>query len=263
MAQRLPLELSSAAAEVRRASPHAPRVHPSRPSCPLVEQTLPSSHARRAHRAKQRSRSGLVLLAAVASMLTLALASCDDGAPVGRSASCRMLCQKLETCDDATDLEGCERSCSEQRVRSQEYLTARALCAEQSSCNLWVTELGAMGEDACDEDGCFLNDCTDDTLSAQSLSGPEHAYCARVVSKLSACDMQVDAEALDAHCVRLFPALSREYLTEMQACIESDCSAVVACLADAGDRYNTDLTLYPIALRAPAKDASITRPLDF
>jgi len=192
----------------------------------------------------------------VAGMLSgsLALVGCDDGAPGPRSRECRAFCAKLEICDDGTDRAGCEIACDAQVVRSELYLAARRRCAEQSSCNIWVGEVGPMGEDLCaDGASCQLNDCTDDELARRERTREERSYCARVVSKLSACDTAaLEPATLETHCMSIVSSLSSRYLDEMQDCSEEDCGQVASCLRELTDRYNTTLSLYPPGYDGPS-----------
>jgi hypothetical protein len=184
-------------------------------------------------------------------LLGVLLASaCDDGA-VPSSASCREYCKKLEVCDDTTDLAGCEALCGAQRVRSSSYLTIRAKCTGKLSCNVWQGEVGLMGEDICASgERCELSQCIDDGLYDLPKSTGQESYCARVSSKLNACDRTLEVEQLTMHCLDLVGTLSEEYLDEMSSCIEADCSQVVSCLKRAASRYDTDLTMYPGSLAA-------------
>jgi hypothetical protein len=185
-------------------------------------------------------------------LIGLVLGSCDDGEDGQRSSSCRSYCEKLETCDDRTDVAGCERRCSEQIVRSNEYLAARAQCALVSSCNVWTGEVGEMGEDACAEGGsCALNDCTGDMLASMKPSAEQTRYCGTVVTRLRGCEPTLEAPLVEAHCLELVPMLSSGYLSEVLACIEADCGQVQSCLARASDRFNTTISLLP-AKAAPA-----------
>lgn len=179
-------------------------------------------------------------------LLVLALASCDDGVPGARSASCADLCAKLELCDDRTDEVGCQRACEAELVRSDLYLQARAECAMQSSCNVFAGEVGVMGEDLCDGlKTCHLNDCTGDAIARLMPTADERAYCESAVSKINACDSTQSLSVLGRHCLTLVPALSALYLREMNGCLQGDCAQLGACLDSVGDRYNTDLSLYP------------------
>lgn len=176
-------------------------------------------------------------------------ASCDNGV-VGSSASCRAYCSKLETCDDSTDVLGCEQKCSEQRVRSDTYLAARAQCADKLSCNIFAGEVSGMGEDKCASgQACKLNDCTDNELAMLTLSLDQMAYCTRVVTKLNACDRTLDTSTLQSHCLDLAPTLSSAYLQAESLCIEGDCAQVVSCLQRTAERFETDLSVYPGPVR--------------
>jgi len=178
-------------------------------------------------------------------LLGLALLGCDDGID-GRTGSCRTFCAKLELCDEATDLSGCEQRCGEQLVRSEAYLAARSACAEKLSCNVFAGEISTMGEDHCASgDRCELNDCTGDELARQKPTTDEQSYCTRVVTKLNACDRTLLVASLETHCLDLVPTLSDGYQDEVLGCIEADCDQVVSCLKRAADKFNTDLSLYP------------------
>jgi len=173
------------------------------------------------------------------------LASCDDGVE-GATDSCRAYCAKLELCDDGTDLDGCEKGCTAQLVRSEAYLMARAACADRLSCNVFAGEVSTMGEDRCASgERCELNDCTGDELASAKPTNDQQSYCTKAVTKLNACDHSLEPAVLSAHCLDIVPTLSAAYLQEIEACIESDCDQVVPCLKRAADRFNTDLSLYP------------------
>jgi len=173
------------------------------------------------------------------------LSSCDDGVE-GAGGSCRTYCAKLELCDDGTDLDGCEKICTEQLVRSVAYLSARAACADKLSCNVFAGEVSTMGDDRCASgERCELNDCTGDELARAKPTSDQQAYCTRAVTKLNACDHSLEPAVLLVHCLDVVPTLSDAYLQELQVCIEADCDQVVACLKRAADRFNTDLSLYP------------------
>jgi hypothetical protein len=178
-------------------------------------------------------------------LLGLVLPGCDDGID-GRTESCRAYCVKLEQCDDATDVAGCEQGCAAQLVRSEAYIAARATCADKLSCNLFAGEVSTMGDDHCASgDRCELNDCTGDELARQKPTSGEQSYCTRVVTKLNACDRTLLVASLETHCLDLVPTLSDGYQQEVLGCIEADCDQVVSCLRRAADRYDTDLSLYP------------------
>lgn len=178
--------------------------------------------------------------------IALLLAGCDDDTVTSRELVCQSFCNKLESCDDHTDVEGCVRACDEEKTRSDAFLVARSSCVEEASCNVWRGEVGAMGEDICsDGEGCKLNDCTSDALASQMPSSDEATYCGRVVSKLNACDHGLVPSELETNCLQLVPSLSTAYLREVQRCIEVDCEQVRACLDRVGDLFNTDISMYP------------------
>jgi len=178
-------------------------------------------------------------------LLVLGAAGCDDGVAGTRDQSCRVYCEKLESCDNHTDVEGCVRGCELEKTRSDAYLEARTTCVEKDSCNVWMGEVGVMGEDVCRGDKCLLNDCTSDLLAEQKPSSAELAYCERVVSKLNACDHTLTLASLETNCLQLVPALSDSYLERVQVCIEVDCSEVRPCLEQARDLFNTEISMYP------------------
>lgn len=180
----------------------------------------------------------------------LAASACDDGA-LDTSVSCRDYCSKLEVCDDTTDLAGCQQLCSEQRVRSESYLSIRATCTDKLSCNVWQGEVGLMGEDICASgQRCKLNQCVNDGLYDLPKSGDQSSYCSRASSKLNACDRTLEVSALEMHCLDLVNTLSKQYLDDMSTCIEADCAQVVSCLKRAANRFDTELTMYPGSLAA-------------
>jgi hypothetical protein len=192
------------------------------------------------------------LLAASTCFVVATSEGCDDGAIGGRSGSCSAFCDKLEICDERTDVSGCEQHCSEQLVRSDEYLEARSRCAEARSCNTFASEVGAMGEDLCGRgEECSLNDCTSDALARRPATPVEMSYCASITSKLKACDATIEPAVLEGHCLELVPTLSDGYLELVQSCIQGDCSQVRACLRSAADRFNTDVTPAPEQWLAP------------
>jgi hypothetical protein len=182
----------------------------------------------------------------------LLASACDDGSS-SSSASCREYCNKLEVCDDTTDLAGCEVMCNAQRVRSEAYLSIRATCTGELSCNVWQGEIGLMGEDICASgERCELNQCVNDGLYELPKSTDQESYCSRVANKLNACDRTLLVPDLTMHCSDLVGTLSPQYLEEMSNCIEADCAQVVSCLKRAADRFDTDLTMYPGSLAAAA-----------
>jgi hypothetical protein len=191
-----------------------------------------------------------LLAPAALSTLCIALGAsegCDDGELGQRVASCDVFCQKLEVCDDRTDVAGCRQHCSEQLVRSDEYLAARARCAEARSCNTFEREVGVMGEDLCrSADECSLNDCTSDELSRRTRTAVETSYCSTITNKLKACDGAIESAVLEGHCLELIPTLSQEYLEVVQGCIQGDCTQVRQCLRSAADRFNTVVTPAPV-----------------
>ena len=193
------------------------------------------------------ARGGPATLVLFASALLIgSFEGCDDGALGDRAESCSAYCQKLEVCDDRTDVSGCEQHCEQQLVRSDEYLRARARCAEARSCNTFAREIGSMGEDLCGVgDECTLNDCTSDDLARRPPSASESSYCASMTSKLKACDGTIEAPVLERHCLELVPTLSADYLELVQSCIQGDCTQVKQCLRSAADRFNTELTPGP------------------
>lgn len=193
------------------------------------------------------ARGGSVTLVLLASALLLgSFESCDDGALGDRAESCGVYCDKLEICDDRTDVAGCEQLCMQQLVRSDEYLRARARCASARSCNTFAREIGTMGEDLCGSaDECTLNDCTSDDLARRPPSPIESSYCASITSKLKACEGTIESAGLERHCLEIVPTLSADYLELVQSCIQGDCAQVRQCLRSAADRYNTGLTPGP------------------
>lgn len=196
---------------------------------------------------------GLSRFASIAALaVSMGIVSCDDGALAPRAESCSKFCDKLELCDDRTDLAGCEKNCGAEIVRSDEYLSARASCAAERSCNTFAQEVGVMGEDLCrGNDDCALNDCTSDTLARRTRTSTEQSYCSSLSNKLGACDTTIDTSLLGQRCLGLIATLSDEYLTEVQKCVEGTCTQVKDCLRGAADRFNTDLT--------PAPDSWIAR----
>jgi hypothetical protein len=192
------------------------------------------------------ARGWPVILLLFASALIGSFEGCDDGALGERSESCSVYCEKLEVCDDGTDVAGCEQHCMQQVVRSDAYLRARARCAEARSCNTFAREIGSMGEDLCGTgDECTLNDCTSDDLARRPPSAIESSYCASITSKLKACDGTIESAVLERHCIELVPTLADDYLELAQSCIQGDCTQVKQCLRSAADRFNTELTPGP------------------
>lgn len=198
------------------------------------------------------------------SMLLVWLMSgaCDDGRAENREAKCQEYCDKLELCDDRTDLNGCERRCVEESTRSDDYMAARTQCASERSCNVWIGEVGVMGEDTCTDDSCQLNDCTADELARRELTKSERTYCEGLVSKLNACDHSMTTAVLEARCHELVPALSQRYLDQIQGCIEVDCSQVKACLEAVRDRFNTEISVYPETPSRPEQTGPMARRTD-
>ena len=182
------------------------------------------------------------------SALYFALVSCDAGIS-DTSASCQTYCSKLETCDDRTNLLGCEQKCSEQRVRSDLYLTTRAECAEKLSCNIFGGEVDQMGLEKCASGAqCKLNHCTSNELALEADTPSQMSYCQEAVTKIYACDHTLDTEALQISCLDLVPTLSPAYLQDQRQCIEKDCNQLVSCLQRSADHFDAELSIYPSAL---------------
>jgi hypothetical protein len=177
------------------------------------------------------------------SALCFVLAACDEGETASASQeSCKQLCAKLEVCNDATDVPGCEQHCTAEVVRSDAYFHARARCVDRLSCNHLVTELGTSGESTCTSD-CQVEDCVDDALASEGNSQEMEELCLRTSTKLAACDHGADASAIAASCMDLAPAMSADYREESGACIDLACERIDSCLAETADRYNTDLRI--------------------
>jgi hypothetical protein len=180
---------------------------------------------------------------ASACTLCFALAACDEGEVSVSQKSCEQLCAKLELCNDATDVPGCEQRCKAEVVRSDAYFSARARCVDQLSCNHLVTELGTSGENVCKTD-CQVLDCVDDALAAQKHSQDTEDLCFRSSNKLVACDPMLESADLAAGCMELAPGLSGDYLEESGDCVDLACERISACLNETADRYDTELRVF-------------------
>jgi hypothetical protein len=174
-----------------------------------------------------------------------ALWACDDGEtkPSERQRSCKLLCDKLELCNDATDVPGCTKHCEQEEFRSDAYFKARASCVSDLACNHLVPELGSQGEDLCTTD-CVVSDCVDDALSAEEHTSEQTELCTRTSSKLSACDRMLDDLTVSDQCMHVVSGMSDDYLDESSACMDLPCERIQACLDDAADRYDTTLRIY-------------------
>jgi hypothetical protein len=175
--------------------------------------------------------------------LCVALAGCDEGEVSVRDASCSTLCAKLELCNDATDVPGCEQRCKAEIVRSDAYFEARSRCVDRLSCNHLARELGPSGEDLCKAD-CQVVDCVDDALAAEGHSQDMEDMCFRSSNKLVACDSTLKSADIAAACMELAPALSGDYLEESGACVDLACERISPCLGETADRYDTELLLF-------------------
>jgi hypothetical protein len=171
--------------------------------------------------------------------------ACDDGErkPSERERSCQVVCDKLEMCNDATDVEGCNAHCEAQEFRSDAYFRARASCVSSLSCNHLAPELGPQGEDLCQGE-CMVQDCIDDALAAGPHSSEQTALCSRASNKLAACDRALDDLSVSDECMHVVTGMSDDYLDESSACVDLPCQHIQSCLDDAADRYNTTLRIY-------------------
>jgi hypothetical protein len=179
----------------------------------------------------------------VSCALVVALIACDEGEVPVSHKSCKQLCAKLELCNDATDVPGCEQRCRGEVVRSDAYFKARAQCVDRLSCNHLVTELGTSGEDICKGD-CQVQDCVDDSLASDRGSQDMEDLCLRSSNKLAACDKTLKSADLAASCMDLAPGMSEDYLDESSACVDEACERIDICLTETADRYDTSLRLF-------------------
>ena len=171
--------------------------------------------------------------------------ACDDGEvkPSERERSCKAICDKLELCNDATDVLGCTEHCEAQEFRSDAYFRARASCVSELACNHLLSEIGTQGEDLCAED-CMVADCVDDALAGEEHTSEQTALCTRTSSKLAACDRELDDLTVTDECMRVVSSMSDDYMDESSACVDLPCARIQGCLDDAADRYDTTLRIY-------------------
>jgi hypothetical protein len=159
-----------------------------------------------------------------------------------RSSACKLFCQRLETCDDSTDLSGCTIACKEQTYRSDVYFEMRAECASLS-CNHWASQVTSDGEDDC-SGTCALPDCIDDKLDSVELSRTEQQLCDAVKNKLLGCDTSLDPDAVADQCRNVVLSSSGDFATKSRDCVDKPCVEIDRCLDKLSDQYNTDLRIF-------------------
>jgi hypothetical protein len=158
--------------------------------------------------------------------------------------ACKQVCKKLEVCNDATDVPGCEDTCTGETFRSDAYFAAKARCVDTLACNHLTGELDTSGQDTCTGAGCQVEDCIDDGLASQKPSPDDSDLCSRMSNKLSACDRTLGAAELEEQCMAVVHGMSDDYLTESTMCIDLACDAISTCLDQTADRYNTTLRIF-------------------
>lgn len=181
----------------------------------------------------------------VALVLLPSLMACDQGdeAPA-RETHCKSFCEKLDMCDDSTDVLGCVNRCQAEDFRSSAYVAARADCVGSLSCTRFVDEVGPQGEDDCDTN-CELLDCVGDTVASLELSDDQEGFCSALTSKLYACDSSLDEGEVMKDCGDVLVTLSDEYLTSSRDCVETNhCDEIVDCLGELADRFDTDIKVF-------------------
>ena len=175
----------------------------------------------------------------------LLVAGCDRSDETGdQTHQCARFCNRLETCDDGTDVLDCRKHCESDEVRSQVYFLARADCAEDLSCNLWVSEVDSQGDGVCAGEDCDLNECLDRALLKEKLSDKAQHSCAVIASMLRACDPGLVTAAVADECEQMTPMLSENYLKDSEACVLSECAKIESCLSNLADRQSTDLKVF-------------------
>lgn len=176
-------------------------------------------------------------------LLALLGGACDEGEVSVSKKACSQLCAKLEVCNDATDVPGCEQRCVSETARSDEYFRARARCVEQLACNHLAGELGTSGESLCSGE-CQVEDCVDDALAAEGHTQEHEELCYRASNKLAACDRTLEPSMVTVSCMDVAPSVSADYLEESSSCIDEACERIEPCLSETADRYDTDLRLF-------------------
>lgn len=180
----------------------------------------------------------------------LALASaCDKGGDgSSRGKSCRTYCDRLELCDDETDVTGCEARCESEVFYSQAFLDARADCLagkrEGLSCNRIVDEVGSQGEQTCEGADCELQDCVNDLLAKVEPDEQLESFCEDMSNKLSACEDGLDEQSVRQGCSEVLLTLSTEYLDASDECVQMKCGEIGECLLQTADRYDTEISVY-------------------
>jgi hypothetical protein len=185
---------------------------------------------------------GLGLGASVGIALVLAPA-CDSGDSGRRSSACSSFCQKLEVCDDRSDLSGCEDACLAQKYRSDAYLDTRAQCADLS-CNHWAAQVTSDGEDSC-RSNCALIDCVEDKLQNITEAAGQTKLCDEVTSKLTTCNNKLDGDAVRDACHNFVVAVSDQFATESRDCVlVQACSEIVRCIDKLADKNDTTVRIF-------------------
>jgi hypothetical protein len=156
--------------------------------------------------------------------------ACDEGQSA-REKACEAICDRFESCDDATDVADCQDECVAESFRSDRYFETREECAQSLSCNRLV-------------DQSELDDCVGDALRNDKVSAETENICEGLANTLADCDDAIDGDEVVAACLEIAITLSATYLAESDECGRARCAEVVACLDDLADDYDTDVKLF-------------------
>jgi hypothetical protein len=195
--------------------------------------------------AERTHAAGPHVLACLAGLACALAGGCDrSNEESEQSRQCARFCDLLEVCDDGTDVLDCRRHCEADEVRSGAYFRARADCADEQSCNLWVGEVDSQGDDVCSGDDCSLNECVERSLLQVELSSEQERSCKVISSVLGACDSALESTEVAAECARIAPRLSENYLADSETCVLSKCSEIEPCMSELADVHGTDLRVF-------------------
>ena len=176
--------------------------------------------------------------------LALGTIGCDRSDDSGGiRKSCKSFCDRLESCDDRTDLAECVAECRERDFLSSAYVGARARCALELSCNLWQDEVDNQGADVCDGGDCDLNECVVAAFRDVPRSAALQDECSAVANKLVACEEPGSARVYRDHCEQVAPFLSEGYLQASYSCVDAQCFDIAGCLNELADSYDADIRI--------------------
>lgn len=205
---------------------------------------VPGGSPRRGPAARP-GRGGVRRLMSLVGIACTFAVGCDKSESVSeQSRSCAAFCDALEKCDNRTDLLDCTEHCESDEVRSLAYFRSRADCADELSCNQWMSEVDSQGGDLCSGDDCNLNECIGHSLREEKLTEEQEHSCGVISSVLSKCDGALSAAAVAEDCERVAPGLSDNYLADSEICMLAECSKIEPCLEDLAERHSTDLRVF-------------------